>query len=85
MRIFQIGSSLKNESTANDIDLIIVSDKPVDICLYSKKAWAEFQLNGFSETGKRVVLHPNQGRKLFPENRKELFRDDQKSKSKRKN
>ncbi len=66
MRVFQFGSSLQNEEEANDIDIIIVSDKPIDICLYSEKEWEEFEKEGTSTSGKRVVLHPNQGVKSMP-------------------
>ena len=58
MNVFQIGSSLENEKTANDLDLLIVSDKPVDICLYTSEQWQEFIKIGSSDTGRRIVMHP---------------------------
>lgn len=58
MKVFQIGSSIENPDTANDLDLIIVSDKPVDICLYTTADWEKFIRNGGSWVGQRVVMHP---------------------------
>jgi len=58
MKVFQIGSSICNPDTANDLDLIVVSDKPVDICLYTTADWEMFLANGGSSRGQRVVLHP---------------------------
>ncbi len=58
MKIFQIGSSIDNEDTANDIDLLIISDKPIDICLYTPEEWDEFIKKGGSSEGQRVVLYP---------------------------
>ncbi len=66
MRIYQIGSSIEDPATANDLDLLIVSDKPVDICLYTLDDWEEFLSNESSCHGQRVVLYPrkNKGSKL---------------------
>ncbi len=66
MKIFQIGSSIENPDTANDLDLIIVSDKPVDICLYTIADWKKFTENGGSCHGQRIVMHPrkHKGSKL---------------------
>lgn len=72
MKIYQFGSSLINEEKANDYDLIIVSDKPVDICLYSEEEWEQFKKVGFSISGHRIVAYPNQGVKTFPKDRKKL-------------
>ena len=58
MKIFQIGSSIENPDTANDLDLTIVSDKPVDICLYTTADWKEFVRNSGSCHGQRIVMHP---------------------------
>ena len=77
MKVYQFGSSVDagGEEKANDIDLIIVSDKPVDICLYSEREWELFGSGGVSDRGKRVVLHPNQGLKHFPVDRVRLVKD----------
>jgi len=66
MRVFQIGSSIENPDTANDLDLIVVSDKPVDVCLYTTADWEEFVKNGGSCHGQRVVMYPrkHKGNKL---------------------
>ncbi len=69
MEVFLYGSILENEQTANDVDLIVVSDKPVDICVYSKVEWKAFKVSGVSKAGKRVVLHPNQAIKSWPKKR----------------
>ncbi len=69
IRVFLYGSSLDNEQTANDVDLIVVSNKPIDICVYSETEWNEFEKSGISTAGKRVVLHPNQGIKSWPSKR----------------
>ncbi len=58
MEVYQIGSSIDNPETANDLDLIVVSDKPVDICLYTESQWIDFQAKGQSNVGHRVVIHP---------------------------
>ena len=58
MEIYLIGSSIKSPDTANDLDLIVVSDKPVDICLYTSQQWQDFQDNDQSCEGRRVVIHP---------------------------
>ncbi len=69
MEVFLYGSALENEQTANDIDLIVVTDKPVDLCVYSEAEWEAFKISGVSKVGKRVVLHPNQGVKVWPKKR----------------
>ncbi len=58
MKVFQIGSSIENPDKANDLDLIIVSDKPVDICLYTTADWKKFIEDGGSCHGQRIVMHP---------------------------
>lgn len=58
MKVFQIGSSIDSPETANDLDLIIVCDKPVDIAMYTVDDWNMFVHNGGSSRGQRVVLHP---------------------------
>ncbi len=58
MIIYQIGSSLTDVKTAKDFDLLIIVDKPVDICLYTTKQWQDFNSKGFSDVGQRVVLYP---------------------------
>ena len=58
MKVFQIGSSIENPDKANDLDLIIVSDKPVDICLYTTADWKAFVRNSGSCHGQRIVMHP---------------------------
>lgn len=66
MKVFQIGSSIENPDTANDLDLIIVSDKPVDICLYTTADWKAFIKNGGNCHGQRIVMFPrkHKGSKL---------------------
>ena len=66
MKVYQIGSSIDNPETANDLDLIIVCDKPVDIAMYTTDDWETFVHNGGSNKGQRVVLHPRKfkGQKL---------------------
>ena len=66
MRVFLYGSAMADEQAANDIDLMVVSDKPVDLCVYSEAEWEAFKESGVSTAGKRVVLHPNQGIKRWP-------------------
>ena len=58
MKVFQIGSSIDNPEEASDLDLIIVSDKPVDICVYTEQQWLQFEENGGSSDGRRIVIHP---------------------------
>ena len=59
MMVFQIGSSIEDPDNANDLDLIVVCDKPVDICVYTESQWKDFMLNGGSDKGHRVVLYPS--------------------------
>lgn len=65
-KVFQIGSSIDSPETANDLDLIIVSDKPVDICVYTEVQWRGFVQHGGSAEGQRVVIYPREwkGNKL---------------------
>lgn len=58
MEVYQIGSSINNTKNAKDLDLIIVCDKPVDICVYTDKQWLEFNKNGGSDKGRRIVMFP---------------------------
>ena len=67
MKVFQIGSSIDTPEIANDLDLIVVSDKPLDVCLYTESQWKNFQTNGHSSEGHRTVIHPpkDKSRKLL--------------------
>jgi hypothetical protein len=67
MKIFQIGSSIDTPEISNDLDLIIVSDIPVDMCLYTEEQWEDFKTNGHSSKGHRTVIHPpkDKGKKLL--------------------
>jgi len=65
MKIFQIGSSLDDEDKSNDIDLLIVSNKAVDICLYTEEEWKQFEQTKVTPHGHRVVICPP-ARKIFP-------------------
>jgi len=73
MRVIQIGSSLKSD-TPNDFDLLVVSDIPVDICLYTTEQWEIFKQQGQSSEGRRVVIHPPKP-KSFQTNAAELTRE----------
>ncbi len=66
MEVYQIGSSIDNPAEANDLDLLIVSDKPIDICLYTPAQWSDFIKNKGSAEGRRIVIHPlkHKGNKL---------------------
>ncbi len=57
IEIHQIGSSLENDSP-NDYDFLIVTDKPVDICIYTPEQWILFKKHGWSTEGCRTVIHP---------------------------
>lgn len=57
-KIYQIGSTLSTKKEPNDLDLLIVSDIPVDICLYSTKQWDKFLKEGKSSEGSRIVIYP---------------------------
>ena len=65
MKVFQIGSSLTKDNP-NDFDLLVVSDIPVDICVYTEEQWMRFNDNGGSDEGHRIVVHPPK-RKSYPE------------------
>ncbi|KKK50429.1 hypothetical protein LCGC14_3125130, partial [marine sediment metagenome] len=39
-KVYQIGSSLKDPKNAKDLDLLVISDKPVDICIYTPEEWS---------------------------------------------
>lgn len=65
MRVFQIGSSLVSK-TPNDFDLLIVSDIPVDICLYSEAEWEKFIKNKGSNQGHRIVIYPKKQKSCPP-------------------
>ncbi len=54
--IFLYGSSLDGEG--NDIDIIIVSDKPVDVCIYTPREWKSLNDKGRIMCRGRTVLHP---------------------------
>ena len=64
MKVFHIGSSIENPDEANDLDLLIVCDKPVDICLYTTADWKKFIEDGGSCHGQRIVMHPRKHKGL---------------------
>ena len=72
MQVFHYGSSIVDEDSANDIDLIVVTDKPVDLCLYTPEQWAEFEVEGYSTEGHRVVIHPAKNKTWQKEGIKKL-------------
>lgn len=57
-KVYQIGSSLKDPKNAKDLDLLVISDKPVDICFYTEKQWKDFEAKGQSDLGQRIVVYP---------------------------
>ena len=64
IEVYQVGSSLTKEDS-NDIDIILVSDLPIDICVYSKADWEIFKELGVSSHGKRLKIYPNKMKHLF--------------------
>jgi len=72
IKIIQIGSSLENEKQANDIDLLIIADKPVDIGIYTPDEWEKFKHTGINKLGRRIVIWPLE-EKIFPLTYKELL------------
>ncbi|KKN64867.1 hypothetical protein LCGC14_0487010 [marine sediment metagenome] len=72
MQVFHYGSSIVDEKSANDIDLIVVTDKPVDLCIYTPEQWAEFKATGHSTEGHRTVIHPAKSKSWQKERIKEL-------------
>jgi hypothetical protein len=71
MRIIRIGSSIDNPGSCNDIDLLLITNKPVDICVYTPEDWEDFKRTGISSKGHRVVIHPRKI-KTFPATSKEI-------------
>jgi len=65
MKVFQIGSTITDKQTPNDLDIVVVSNIPVDICLYTTEQWQQFKNTGTSISGHRVVLYPPKA-KRFP-------------------
>ncbi len=65
-KVFLIGSSIKNPETANGLDLIVVSDKPIDLCIYTPEQWDEFKRDSQSDKGQRIIIYPQamKGNKL---------------------
>ncbi len=74
MKVFQIGSSLIDEESASDFDLLIVCDKPVDLCFYTTEQWEEFKEQGHSEHGQRIVVYPRKRKGDKVGNIKELMK-----------
>ena len=64
IEVYQFGSSLTEENP-NDVDIILVSDLPIDLCVYSKAEWANFKKVGISSKGKRIKFYPNKMKHLF--------------------
>ncbi len=62
--IFLYGSSLGNLQDAADLDLIIVSEKPVDVCVYTPEEWEELNSKGEILCRGRTVLYPSSYKKL---------------------
>jgi hypothetical protein len=72
MKIIRIGSSIDNPDTCNDVDLLLITNKPVDVCVYTTKEWENFKHTGTSSNGHRVVIHPGKI-KTFPVILKEVL------------
>lgn len=64
--VFLYGSSLRDFQNASDLDLIIVTGKPVDICVYTPEEWGELSTNGEILCRGRTVLYPSSYKKLHP-------------------
>ena len=72
MQVFHYGSSVTEEKSANDIDLIVVADKPVDLCIYTPEQWERCRSNGHSSEGHRTVIYPAKDKPWQKERIKEL-------------
>ena len=57
IKVYQYGSSLDSEHP-NDIDLFVITDKPVDLCIYTPDEWEKFRRTGKSTKGRRIVIYP---------------------------
>jgi len=62
--VFLYGSSLKNLQNVADLDLIIVTEKPVDVCVYTPEEWKELNSNREILCRGRTVLYPSSHKKL---------------------
>lgn len=63
-QIFLYGSVLQGDEDANDIDLIVVTNNPVDVCVYTPEEWVELNSKGGILCRGRTVLYPSSYKKL---------------------